>query len=232
MHLYQPLLNQKTAGLQKWILDSTSTSPSWHLVYTIQAGLGLGIPNTISGYPTGNNPATGIQWAPATDGLRNITGRVNGDGTVTIWAITSTVSGSGDPRAPRPRSKLAVEGGHRTNSKAAQPCQRAMTTKIKMIRGTILSRFAQPRPRKCSVALLSLPRIATMTVRMVTTTDDWPWRKVIRSFSGKENQVPGGTPHSAWDVFQSHRGVCLHLRLRISSPAKFCWRAISASFHK
>jgi hypothetical protein len=33
------------------------------------------------------------------DGLRNITGRANPNGTVTIWAITSTVSGSGDQGA-------------------------------------------------------------------------------------------------------------------------------------
>jgi hypothetical protein len=32
-------------------------------------------------------------------GLRNLTGRVNRDGTVTIWAITSTVSGNGDQGA-------------------------------------------------------------------------------------------------------------------------------------
>lgn len=37
--------------------------------------------------------------AAATDGLRNLTGRVNRDGTVTIWAITSTVSGNGDQGA-------------------------------------------------------------------------------------------------------------------------------------
>jgi len=30
---------------------------------------------------------------------RNITGRVNGDGTVTIWGVTSTVSGNGDQGA-------------------------------------------------------------------------------------------------------------------------------------
>ena len=42
---------------------------------------------------------TGLPWAPATDGLRNITGRVNSDGTATIWAITSTVSGNGDQGA-------------------------------------------------------------------------------------------------------------------------------------
>jgi hypothetical protein len=44
-------------------------------------------------------PETGLPWAPATDGLRNIVGRVNRDGTATIWAITSTVSGNGDQGA-------------------------------------------------------------------------------------------------------------------------------------
>jgi hypothetical protein len=39
-------------------------------------------------YPASINPATG--------GCRNIAGRVNHDGTVTIWAITSTVSANGD----------------------------------------------------------------------------------------------------------------------------------------
>jgi hypothetical protein len=31
--------------------------------------------------------------------LRNLTGRVNPDGSVSIWAVTSTVSGSGDQGA-------------------------------------------------------------------------------------------------------------------------------------
>jgi hypothetical protein len=72
---------------------------SWSLAYTLQAGLQLGVPYTVSGYPGGTNSVTGLPWSPATDGLRNITGRVNHDGTVTIWAITSTVSGSGDQGA-------------------------------------------------------------------------------------------------------------------------------------
>ena len=62
-------------------------------------GLDLGVPYTVAGYPAGNNAATGLPWSPATDGLRNITGRVNGDGTVTIWGVTSTVSGNGDQGA-------------------------------------------------------------------------------------------------------------------------------------
>jgi len=86
---------QTTAGLQKWVL----TDGSWQLAYTLTSGLKLGTPYTVPGYPTGDNKATGLPWAPATGGLRNITGRVNPNGTVTIWGITSTVSGGGDQGA-------------------------------------------------------------------------------------------------------------------------------------
>jgi hypothetical protein len=82
-------------GLQKWTFNGTE----WVKDYTIQNGLDLGRPYAVSGYPTGDNTAaggTGEPWAPATDGLRNISGRANGDGTVTVYATTSTVSGSGD----------------------------------------------------------------------------------------------------------------------------------------
>ena len=89
--------NNPTAGLQKWIFDTTTGQ--WNLAYTLTSGLNLGQPYTITGYPTGDNPATGLPWAPATDGLRNITGRVNPNGTATIWAESSTVSGDGDQGA-------------------------------------------------------------------------------------------------------------------------------------
>jgi hypothetical protein len=84
--------------------DSTST---WKLAYVLQAGLNLGVPYTISGYPTGINAATGKPCSPATDGLRNITGRLDRDGTVTIWGITSTVSGNGDQGAD-PNKLVAI----------------------------------------------------------------------------------------------------------------------------
>ncbi len=87
--------NNPTAGLQKWVLSGGS----WHLAYTLASGLGLGQPYGVAGYPAGTNPATGSPWAPATDGLRDITGRVNPNGTVTIYGVTSTVSGSGDQGA-------------------------------------------------------------------------------------------------------------------------------------
>ena len=88
---------QTNAGLQKWVFNDTTGS--WTLAYILQAGLNLGVPYTVKNYPTGINAATGLPWSPATDGLRNITGRVNRDGTATIWATTSTVSGSGDQGA-------------------------------------------------------------------------------------------------------------------------------------
>ena len=86
-----------TAGLQKWVYSSTAGQ--WQLAYTLQGGLNLGAPYSVRGYPTGVNSVTGLPWAPATDGLRNLTGQVNRDGTVSIWAVTSTVSGGGDQGA-------------------------------------------------------------------------------------------------------------------------------------
>jgi hypothetical protein len=92
---YTAAAKQTTAGLQKWVFNGTT----WNQVYVLTAGLDLGVPYTVAGYPMGTNSATGLPWSPATDGLRNITGRVNGDGTVTIWGLTSTVSGNGDQGA-------------------------------------------------------------------------------------------------------------------------------------
>ncbi|HEY2526388.1 MAG TPA: hypothetical protein VGJ20_00325 [Xanthobacteraceae bacterium] len=108
---YTAAAAQTMAGLQKWVFNGST----WSLAYVLQTGLQLGTPYTVAGYPTGNNPATGLPWSPATDGLRNLTGRVNGDGTVTIWAITSTVSGGGDQGADpnklvRITDKLSASG--------------------------------------------------------------------------------------------------------------------------
>ena len=102
---YTAAAAQITAGLQKWVFDSSAGQ--WKLAYTLQGGLNLGQPYTVPGYPTGINAATKLPWSPAADGLRNITGRVNPDGTVTIWAITSTVSGSGDQGAD-PNKLVAI----------------------------------------------------------------------------------------------------------------------------
>jgi hypothetical protein len=92
--LYTHAAAQTTAGLQKWVYSASTKT--WSLAYTLQTGLQLGQAYTVSGYPTGTNTATDLLWSPATDGLRNLVGQVDHDGRVTLWAITSTVSGNGD----------------------------------------------------------------------------------------------------------------------------------------
>ena len=105
-----------TAGLQKWVFDGTA----WKLAYTIQNGLNLGMPYSVANdakgnsYPTGDNTYVDSNgkvqtgpWTPGTDGLRNLTGRVNANGTVSLWATTSTVSWSGDQGAD-PNGLVAV----------------------------------------------------------------------------------------------------------------------------
>jgi hypothetical protein len=76
-----------TAGVQKWI----RSNGVWQMAYVLQKGLDIGIPYSVANYPASLNPATG--------GCRNITGRVRGDGTVEIYAVTSTISPSGDQGA-------------------------------------------------------------------------------------------------------------------------------------
>jgi hypothetical protein len=102
---YTDAAAQTTAGLQKWVFNKTAGE--WQLAYTLQSGLDLGQPYTVPGYPTGINSDTGLPWSPATDGLRNIVGRVNANGTATIWAVTSTVSGGGDQGAD-PNKLVAI----------------------------------------------------------------------------------------------------------------------------
>jgi hypothetical protein len=102
--LYAHAAAQTTSGIQKWIFNTTTQT--WTLAYTLQTGLDLGTPYTVNKYPTGTNPATNRPWSPATDGVRNITGTVEG-GKVTIYGITSTVSGGGDQGAD-PNRLVAV----------------------------------------------------------------------------------------------------------------------------
>jgi hypothetical protein len=112
--LYTHAAAQTTAGLQKWVFNATTHT--WNLAYTLTSGLQLGVPYTIHGYPVGTNAATNLPWAPATDGLRNIEGQVNRDGTVSIWAITSTVSGGGDTGADP--NRLVVVNDRLSNTSA------------------------------------------------------------------------------------------------------------------
>jgi hypothetical protein len=69
------------AGLEKWTLSDGT----WSLDYTLQAGL---IGDTYS--------VPGWNFGETTIGLRNLSAKLNADGTVTFFATTSTSSDSGD----------------------------------------------------------------------------------------------------------------------------------------
>ena len=92
----------------------------WKLAYTLQGGLEPRPAVHRARLPDrgqrGDRPARG---RPATDGLRNITGRVNPNGTATIWAVTSTVSGGGDQGADP--NKLVAITDHRWRGRRGRP---------------------------------------------------------------------------------------------------------------
>jgi hypothetical protein len=73
------------AGLEKWSL----VNGVWQLDYVLTQGLLGTVDGNLFGYD-GQYPDV------TTIGLRNLTGVVNDDGTVTLWATTSTASASGD----------------------------------------------------------------------------------------------------------------------------------------
>lgn len=80
------LANDPHAGLQKWMLRGKK----WVLAYTLRNGLNLDKTYRVANYP--------VAVAPATTGLRNITGSLDGSA-VTIFATTATFSANTDPGA-------------------------------------------------------------------------------------------------------------------------------------
>lgn len=77
------------AGLQEW----TFASGTWTLIATYQGGLNI---NTSTSYASITDPVSSTTWHVYTDGLRNLTGTNNTDGSVTLYATTSTVSDNGN----------------------------------------------------------------------------------------------------------------------------------------
>lgn len=75
-------------GIEKWSL----VKGTWQLDYVLNRNL-VGIVDTNLTGPDGQYPDV------TTTGLRNLTGRVHGNGSVTLWATTATTSSSGDAGA-------------------------------------------------------------------------------------------------------------------------------------
>jgi hypothetical protein len=106
------------AGLEKWSL----VGGTWKLDYTLQNGLNLGTPYSVANGPNGEVYPTALD--PATSGLRNLTGHVNGDGTVTLYALTSTSSINTDQGAD-PNRLVAITD---TLSTTTLPANEQFTT--------------------------------------------------------------------------------------------------------
>jgi hypothetical protein len=136
--MYSHAGGQTTAGLQKWIFNSGSGE--WQQAYVISKGLDIGTPYTVDGYPTGTNAATGLPWAPATDGLRNITGFVGPDGRAVIYAVSSTVSGGGDQGADPNKVFVVVDKISNTEAADAPTFSQVEGAKYdEVLRGVSLS---------------------------------------------------------------------------------------------
>ncbi len=132
------------AGLQKWVLNNGT----WTMVYVLQSGLSLGQPYTVANYPTSLNPAT--------DGLRNIAGKVNSDGTVTIWATTSTISANGDQGADP--NKLVSITDVIVNTSPATAATEAFTTLRTANAGEVL-RGVSLAPTAGTTAAVNVPLV-------------------------------------------------------------------------
>ena len=130
-----------TAGLQKWIL----TAGTWKMAYVLQNGLNLGQPYSIANYPAAINPATA--------GLRNITGIVNSNGTVTIYGVTSTVSANGDQGADP--NKLVSITDTLANTTAAGAASETFTTLRTANAGEVLRGVALAPSSSIAYTLLS-----------------------------------------------------------------------------
>jgi hypothetical protein len=175
-----------TAGLQKWSFNGTQ----WVLDYTLQDGLSLGQPYAVASnpadlsdpnggvYPTGDNTvaecptptsSTDVDcpWTPATDGLRNLTGQVNSNGTVTIWASTSTVSGAGDQGAD-PNELVSITDTV-ADSTATQASGESFSTVIpaqygQVVRGVSFTPGTSPTPETPEVPWAPLLPITGVAV--------------------------------------------------------------------
>jgi uncharacterized protein (TIGR03437 family) len=138
------------AGIGKWVL----TNGTWTRVYVLQSGLNLGQPYSVANYPTSLNPST--------DGVRNITGKINGDGTVTLFGITSTVSTNGDQGAD-PNQLVSIIDTIANTSPAAAATEKFTILETaaagQVLRGVCLAPTSLGTPFGGIIPMLGVPLI-------------------------------------------------------------------------
>ena len=172
----------KTAGLQKWTLSGGT----WTMAYVLQNGLNLGQPYPIANYPTALNPATA--------GLRNITGIVNSTGTVTIYAVTSTVSTNGDPGADP--DKLVSITDTLANTTATGASAETFTTLRTAVAGEVLRGISFT---PSSTSMSDVPLILSAASPSVTSIAQGGLAFAVGQNLAPAAGAPVGTPPATFD---------------------------------
>jgi hypothetical protein len=153
--------NSIYAGLQKWSL----VNGSWTLDYVLQNGLNLGQQYSLPNYPTSINPATA--------GLRNLTGRVNADGTATLWAVTSTVSANGDQGAD-PNLLVTITDNLANSSAAAAAGEQFSVVKAanygEVLRGVALTPGSTAPPAPGNIVVTSSALVYSRATKLYSGT--------------------------------------------------------------
>lgn len=143
-------INDPNAGLQKYNL----INGVWMLAYTLQSGLNLYAPYSVAGYPATLDPYT--------TGLRNLAGRVNTDGTVSLFAATSTNSALADAGAD-PNQIVAIND---LLSATSLPTGESFTIEEGPQAGVVFRGVAfAPVPEPTTLALLAVGAIGTAAAR-------------------------------------------------------------------
>jgi PEP-CTERM motif len=131
------------AGLEKWSL----VNGTWQLDYTLQNGL-VGQTQTYTGLN-----GDGLVGTVTEEGLRDISGVVNPDGTVTIYGVTSTTDDiTGNDNGDDPNQLVAITD---TLSAMTLPGGESFSTLIQAPAGTVIRGVTEAAvPEPGSLALL------------------------------------------------------------------------------
>jgi hypothetical protein len=134
------------AGLEKWSL----VGDTWQLDYTLQNGL-VGMTQT---YTAANGD--GLVGTVTEQGLRDITGVVNADGTVTIYGVTSTTDTMPNMDNGADPNQLVSITDVLGNTTGSQVIGEDFRTLIQATPGTVIRGVSgAPVPEPASIALLA-----------------------------------------------------------------------------
>lgn len=125
---------------------------TWALAHTFQSGLNLGASYTVTA-------ADGSSVTTATDGLRNITGKIGADGKITVYGVTSTVGSTLTDAGADPNSVVSITIDP-ANAAAATFTTIESATYGQVFRGVALSPV--PEPASAALYLLGLVAVSSL----------------------------------------------------------------------